>query len=97
MEQVASILKESERVLAVDITTAARMLSSSVKVVKKYIANGSLSAFPLGRTWTIRVEEIQRFMKKQEQLASNRRPHAPLPRGAGGRFNGGVKRAAETN
>jgi excisionase family DNA binding protein len=85
---VSEILKDIEKPIAVDIDQAARLLSSSSKVVRNYIRDGSLVAFKLGRSWTIRIAEIERFVKQQEKLAQLRQPGLNKPRDNSGRFAG---------
>jgi len=72
--------------LAVDLATAAEKIDCSVRTLRGYIDREELRAFQIGRSWRVRVSELNAFMKKREQLARNKRPEPLRPRGSRGKF-----------
>jgi excisionase family DNA binding protein len=70
--------------LAVDIATAAKMLGCGERYLKHEIDLGALRAFRIGRTWRVRVAELNAYMLRCEK---GRQLDVALPgRGFHGRF-----------
>lgn len=53
--------------LAVDLAETARMLSVSVKTVRREIDRCKLRAFRIGRVRRVRVAEIEAYLRRQER------------------------------
>lgn len=62
-------MKSTER-LAVDILTAAQMLSVSPRTIENYIAKRMLPARKLGRRTVIRMRDLEAFLRADQPEAS---------------------------
>ena len=58
--------------LVFGVEEAARLLGCNHKTVRRYIHDGTLRAFQLGRTWKVRRTELQNFILRQEKQAAQR-------------------------
>lgn len=52
--------------LAVDLPEAARLLSVSVRTVRREIDRGHLRAVRIGRVWRVRLSELDAYLKRME-------------------------------
>ena len=46
------------------VNQVARMLSRDMKTIRRYITNGKLEAFKVGRDWRIEQADLDRFIKE---------------------------------
>jgi excisionase family DNA binding protein len=65
---------ESIKQLAVDIRTAAAMLSVSPRTIESYIAKKLLPARKLGRRTVIRMRDLEAFLRADQPEASLKQP-----------------------
>jgi excisionase family DNA binding protein len=71
-------MKSTER-LAVDILTAAAMLSVSPRTIEAYISKRMLPARKLGRRTVIRMRDLEAFLRADQPQASTKSErHAEL-------------------